>query len=155
MHLIVIIYACETVRNSLKKTFLHNFCYFVAASPCLQSRSQRSQWDGFTSVRPQPITWERRANRTLTRGDTHAITSPSPTCDSLWWSYPLLTCLFFFFFGHGRYFMLVVALHAQSHSQSYTVAAHVSERIIVRVTSGHVCLPPTTIISLVNVTLFS
>eukprot|EP00064_Thunnus_orientalis_P003414 superscaffoldBa00000277_g3423 len=31
-----------------------------------------------------------------------------------------------------RYFMLVVALHAQSHSQSYTVAAHVSERIIVR-----------------------
>lgn len=51
-----------------------------------------------------------------------------------------------------RYFMLVVALHAQSHSQSYTVAAHVSERIIVRVTSGHVCLPPTAIISLVNVT---
>lgn len=46
----------------------------------------------------------------------------------------------------GRYFMLVVALHAQSHSQSYTVAAQVSERIIVRVTSGHVCLPPTTII---------
>uniref|UniRef100_A0A673A5K6 Myelin regulatory factor n=1 Tax=Sphaeramia orbicularis TaxID=375764 RepID=A0A673A5K6_9TELE len=31
-----------------------------------------------------------------------------------------------------RYFMLVVALQAQSHSQSYTVAAHVSERIIVR-----------------------
>ncbi|XP_017261628.1 myelin regulatory factor isoform X3 [Kryptolebias marmoratus] len=31
-----------------------------------------------------------------------------------------------------RYFMLVVALHAQSHSQSFTVAAHVSERIIVR-----------------------
>ncbi|KAM7396808.1 hypothetical protein PAMP_019819 [Pampus punctatissimus] len=30
------------------------------------------------------------------------------------------------------YFMLVVALHAQSHSQTYTVAAHVSERIIVR-----------------------
>ncbi|XP_039989604.1 myelin regulatory factor isoform X2 [Xiphias gladius] len=49
-----------------------------------------------------------------------------------------------------RYFMLVVALHAQSHSQSYTVAAHVSERIIVRVTSGHVCLPPTTIISLAS-----
>ena len=48
--------------------------------------------------------------------------------------------------------MLVVALHAQSHSQSYTVAAQASERIIVRVTSGHVCLPPTTIISLVNVT---
>ncbi|XP_030646348.1 myelin regulatory factor [Chanos chanos] len=35
-----------------------------------------------------------------------------------------------------RYFMLVVALQAQSHSQSYTVAAHVSERIIVRVTSA-------------------
>lgn len=34
-----------------------------------------------------------------------------------------------------RYFMLVVALQAQSHSQSYTVAAQVSERIIVRVTS--------------------
>ncbi|XP_033824437.1 myelin regulatory factor isoform X1 [Periophthalmus magnuspinnatus] len=34
-----------------------------------------------------------------------------------------------------RYFMLVVALHAQALSQSYTVAAHVSERIIVRVTS--------------------
>lgn len=47
-----------------------------------------------------------------------------------------------------RYFMLVVALHAQSHSQSYIVAAHASERIIVRVTSGHVCLPPTTIICL-------
>lgn len=31
-----------------------------------------------------------------------------------------------------RYFMLVVALQAQSHNQSYTVAAHVSERIIVR-----------------------
>ncbi|XP_061773167.1 myelin regulatory factor isoform X5 [Nerophis ophidion] len=31
-----------------------------------------------------------------------------------------------------RYFMLVVALHAQSHSQTYTVAAQVSERIIVR-----------------------
>ncbi|XP_033824438.1 myelin regulatory factor isoform X2 [Periophthalmus magnuspinnatus] len=31
-----------------------------------------------------------------------------------------------------RYFMLVVALHAQALSQSYTVAAHVSERIIVR-----------------------
>ncbi|XP_029697575.1 myelin regulatory factor isoform X2 [Takifugu rubripes] len=31
-----------------------------------------------------------------------------------------------------RYFMLVVALHAQSHSQSYIVAAHASERIIVR-----------------------
>ncbi|XP_070687235.1 myelin regulatory factor isoform X2 [Pempheris klunzingeri] len=31
-----------------------------------------------------------------------------------------------------RYFMLVVALHAQSHSQSYTVAAQASERIIVR-----------------------
>lgn len=44
-------------------------------------------------------------------------------------------------FCPGRYFMLVVALHAQSHSQSYTVAAQVSERIIVRVTSGHVCLP--------------
>ncbi|XP_015248159.1 PREDICTED: myelin regulatory factor isoform X4 [Cyprinodon variegatus] len=40
-----------------------------------------------------------------------------------------------------RYFMLVVALHAQSHSQSYTVAAHVSERIIVRVTSGHASNP--------------
>ncbi|XP_030222596.1 myelin regulatory factor isoform X3 [Gadus morhua] len=35
-----------------------------------------------------------------------------------------------------RYFMLVVALQAQSHSQSYTVAAQVSERIIVRVTSA-------------------
>ena len=34
-----------------------------------------------------------------------------------------------------RYFMLVVALQAQSHSQSFTVAAQVSERIIVRVTS--------------------
>uniref|UniRef100_A0AAV2L6A6 Myelin regulatory factor n=1 Tax=Knipowitschia caucasica TaxID=637954 RepID=A0AAV2L6A6_KNICA len=34
-----------------------------------------------------------------------------------------------------RYFMLVVALHAQALSQSYTVAAQVSERIIVRVTS--------------------
>lgn len=34
-----------------------------------------------------------------------------------------------------RYFMLVVALQAQSHSQSFTVAAHVSERIIVRVTA--------------------
>lgn len=44
--------------------------------------------------------------------------------------------------------MLVVALHAQSHSQSYIVAAQASERIIVRVTSGHVCLPPTTIICL-------
>ncbi|CAK6961461.1 myelin regulatory factor [Scomber scombrus] len=31
-----------------------------------------------------------------------------------------------------RYFMLVVALHAQSHSQTYTVAAQASERIIVR-----------------------
>ncbi|KAM6960495.1 myelin regulatory factor isoform 2-T2 [Aplochiton taeniatus] len=31
-----------------------------------------------------------------------------------------------------RYFMLVVALQAQSHSQSYTLAAQVSERIIVR-----------------------
>ncbi|TSK13483.1 Myelin regulatory factor [Bagarius yarrelli] len=31
-----------------------------------------------------------------------------------------------------RYFMLVVALQAQSHSQSHTVAAQVSERIIVR-----------------------
>uniref|UniRef100_A0A8D3DS47 Myelin regulatory factor n=1 Tax=Scophthalmus maximus TaxID=52904 RepID=A0A8D3DS47_SCOMX len=31
-----------------------------------------------------------------------------------------------------RYFMLVVALNAQSHSQSYTVAAQASERIIVR-----------------------
>ncbi|XP_006789297.1 myelin regulatory factor isoform X4 [Neolamprologus brichardi] len=40
-----------------------------------------------------------------------------------------------------RYFMLVVALHAQSHNQSYTVAAHVSERIIVRVTSGHASNP--------------
>ncbi|MED6285817.1 hypothetical protein CHARACLAT_033074 [Characodon lateralis] len=53
-----------------------------------------------------------------------------------------------------RYFMLVVALHAQSHSQSYTVAAHVSERIIVRVTSGHVCFLLTAIISRVNVKLF-
>ncbi|XP_072574394.1 myelin regulatory factor isoform X2 [Paramormyrops kingsleyae] len=35
-----------------------------------------------------------------------------------------------------RYFMLVVALQAQSHNQSYTVAAQVSERIIVRVTSA-------------------
>ncbi|XP_039517752.1 myelin regulatory factor isoform X7 [Pimephales promelas] len=35
-----------------------------------------------------------------------------------------------------RYFMLVVALQAQSHSQSFTVAAHVSERIIVRVTAA-------------------
>ncbi|XP_062318431.1 myelin regulatory factor isoform X3 [Osmerus eperlanus] len=35
-----------------------------------------------------------------------------------------------------RYFMLVVALQAQSHSQSFTVAAQVSERIIVRVTSA-------------------
>ncbi|XP_060742539.1 myelin regulatory factor isoform X1 [Tachysurus vachellii] len=35
-----------------------------------------------------------------------------------------------------RYFMLVVALQAQSHSQSHTVAAQVSERIIVRVTSA-------------------
>ena len=31
--------------------------------------------------------------------------------------------------------MLVVALQAQSHSQSYTLAAQVSERIIVRVTA--------------------
>ncbi|KAK3526137.1 hypothetical protein QTP70_016113, partial [Hemibagrus guttatus] len=35
-----------------------------------------------------------------------------------------------------RYFMLVVALQAQSHSQSHTVAAQVSERIIVRVTAA-------------------
>ncbi|XP_035379727.1 myelin regulatory factor isoform X2 [Electrophorus electricus] len=35
-----------------------------------------------------------------------------------------------------RYFMLVVALQAQSHSQSFTIAAQVSERIIVRVTSA-------------------
>ncbi|XP_019934282.2 myelin regulatory factor isoform X5 [Paralichthys olivaceus] len=40
-----------------------------------------------------------------------------------------------------RYFMLVVALHAQSHSQTYTVAAQASERIIVRVTSGHASNP--------------
>ncbi|XP_035499189.2 myelin regulatory factor isoform X3 [Scophthalmus maximus] len=40
-----------------------------------------------------------------------------------------------------RYFMLVVALNAQSHSQSYTVAAQASERIIVRVTSGHASNP--------------
>ncbi|XP_061773170.1 myelin regulatory factor isoform X7 [Nerophis ophidion] len=40
-----------------------------------------------------------------------------------------------------RYFMLVVALHAQSHSQTYTVAAQVSERIIVRVTSSHASNP--------------
>ncbi|XP_042352660.1 myelin regulatory factor isoform X2 [Plectropomus leopardus] len=40
-----------------------------------------------------------------------------------------------------RYFMLVVALHAQSHNQSYTVAAQASERIIVRVTSGHASNP--------------
>ncbi|XP_077451750.1 myelin regulatory factor isoform X2 [Stigmatopora argus] len=40
-----------------------------------------------------------------------------------------------------RYFMLVVALHAQSHSQTHTVAAHVSERIIVRVTSSHASNP--------------
>lgn len=53
-----------------------------------------------------------------------------------------------------RYFMLVVALHAQSHSQSYTVAAHVSERIIVRVTSGHVCFLLTAIISHMNVKPF-
>ncbi|XP_026108661.1 myelin regulatory factor-like isoform X3 [Carassius auratus] len=35
-----------------------------------------------------------------------------------------------------RYFMLVVALQAHCHSQSYTVAAQVSERIIVRVTAA-------------------
>ncbi|XP_047015917.1 myelin regulatory factor isoform X4 [Ictalurus punctatus] len=35
-----------------------------------------------------------------------------------------------------RYFMLVVALQAQSHTQSHTVAAQVSERIIVRVTAA-------------------
>ncbi|XP_051546117.1 myelin regulatory factor-like isoform X5 [Myxocyprinus asiaticus] len=35
-----------------------------------------------------------------------------------------------------RYFMLVVALQAQCHSQSFTVAAQVSERIIVRVTAA-------------------
>ncbi|XP_058623281.1 myelin regulatory factor isoform X5 [Onychostoma macrolepis] len=35
-----------------------------------------------------------------------------------------------------RYFMLVVALQAHSHSQSFTVAAQVSERIIVRVTAA-------------------
>ncbi|XP_031717587.1 myelin regulatory factor isoform X6 [Anarrhichthys ocellatus] len=40
-----------------------------------------------------------------------------------------------------RYFMLVVALQVQSHSQSYTVAAQASERIIVRVTSGHASNP--------------
>ncbi|XP_068615612.1 myelin regulatory factor-like [Brachionichthys hirsutus] len=40
-----------------------------------------------------------------------------------------------------RYFMLVVALQAQSHSQSYTVAAQASERIIVRVTSSHASNP--------------
>lgn len=59
---------------------------------------------------------------------------------------PKRCCLF----GPCRYFMLVVALHAQSHSQACTVAAHVSERIIVRVTSSHVCLPPTAILSSVN-----
>ncbi|XP_051979092.1 myelin regulatory factor-like isoform X3 [Xyrauchen texanus] len=35
-----------------------------------------------------------------------------------------------------RYFMLVVALQAHCHGQSFTVAAHVSERIIVRVTAA-------------------
>ncbi|XP_056595499.1 myelin regulatory factor isoform X1 [Triplophysa dalaica] len=35
-----------------------------------------------------------------------------------------------------RYFMLVVALQAQSHSQSFTLAAQASERIIVRVTAA-------------------
>ncbi|XP_031420495.1 myelin regulatory factor isoform X3 [Clupea harengus] len=35
-----------------------------------------------------------------------------------------------------RYFMLVVALQAHAHSQTFTLAAQVSERIIVRVTSA-------------------
>lgn len=41
--------------------------------------------------------------------------------------------------------MLVVALQAQCHSQSFTLAAHVSERIIVRVTAVSlvVCVRPT------------
>lgn len=113
-------------------------------SPFPQSRSQRSQSAGSTSAKPPQITWGRRANRTPTRGEGHAATRKHSGQSSTSHMYQRCLC-------PRRYFMLVVALHAQSHSQSYTVAAQVSERIIVRVTSGHVCLPPTTIISLVNV----
>lgn len=77
------------------------------------------------------------------------------TYDSLGYKQSSSSHIYSWCFCPCRYFMLVVALHAQSHSQSYTVAAQASERIIVRVTSGHVCLPPTTIISLVNVNPFS
>lgn len=36
-----------------------------------------------------------------------------------------------------RYFMLVVALQAHAQNQNYTLAAQISERIIVRVRSPH------------------
>lgn len=119
--------------------------FTLPGSPSHQSRSQRSQSGGSTLARPRQTTWGRRANPTLTRGDAHADTDTyhkvihrkANLRESLSHSRPSVP---------GRYFMLVVALHAQSHSQSYTVAAQASERIIVRVTSGHVCLPPTTII---------
>lgn len=41
------------------------------------------------------------------------------------YAYLILSCF--------RYFMLVVALQAHSQNQNYTLAAHISERIIVRV----------------------
>lgn len=65
-------------------------------SPCHQSRSQRSRWGGSTSARPQLITWERRANQTLTRGERHAITCKHMThCDPVrrQKSHLLLICL--------------------------------------------------------------
>ncbi len=68
---------------------------FLPGSPCPQSRSQRSQWGGSTSARPRQITWGRRANRTLTRGERHAITCKWFTMikSELQYSHPLLMFL--------------------------------------------------------------
>lgn len=41
-----------------------------------------------------------------------------------------------------RYFMLVVALQAHAQNQNYTLAAHISERIIVRVNPCPLPLSP-------------
>lgn len=38
----------------------------------------------------------------------------------------------------SRYFMLVVALQAHAQNQNYTLAAQISERIIVRVRLSHI-----------------
>lgn len=62
-----------------ESTFSHSllvFLLFVLELTCWLTRSPKSHWAGYTSVKPQQIIWGRRENQILTRGTGIPVYAP-------------------------------------------------------------------------------